>query len=80
MRGVETKRSKSYNGYDHRRLPPNVLQQRAWGGVTLVSVAALCAWTLCSTFADTGVNQIDLFEAHSGLGNLLDDPSHARCG
>jgi hypothetical protein len=28
-------------------LPPNA-QQTAWGGVTLVSVAALCAWTLCS--------------------------------
>ena len=43
MRGVGTERRKSYNGYDHRRLPPNALQQRAWGGVTLVSVAALCA-------------------------------------
>ena len=60
MRGVGTERRKSYNGYDHRRLPPNALQQRAWGGVTLVSVAALCAWTLCSTFADTGADQIDL--------------------
>src|SRR6516225_6152557 len=59
MRGVGTERRKSYNGYDHRRLPPNALQKRAWGGVTLVSVAALCAWTLC-TFADTGADQIDL--------------------
>ena len=60
MRGVGTERRKSYNGYDHRRLPPNALRQRAWGGVTLVSVAALCAWTLYSTFADTGADQIDL--------------------
>jgi len=52
MRGVGTERRKSYNVYDHRRL--------AWGGVTLVFVAALCAWTLCSTFADTGADQIDL--------------------
>jgi len=28
--------------------------------VTLVSVAALCAWTLCSTLANTGADQIDL--------------------
>ena len=55
-----TERYKSYSGYDHRRLPPNALQQRAWGGITLASVAALCAWTLCSTFADTGAGQIDL--------------------
>ena len=55
--GIE--RRKSSSGYDHRRLPPNA-QQRAWGGVTLVSVAALCAWTLCSTLADTGADQIDL--------------------
>src|SRR5262249_8714196 len=60
MRGVGTERHKSYNRYDHRRLPPNALQQRAWGGVTLVSVAALCAWTLCSTFADTGAVHVDL--------------------
>ena len=26
----------------------------------LVSVGALCAWTLCSTLGDTGANQIDL--------------------
>jgi len=57
MRGVVgTQRRKSYNGYDHRRLPPNALQQRAWGGVALVSVAVLCAWTLCSTFADTSAD------------------------
>src|SRR5262249_38269242 len=49
----------SYNGYNHRRLPPNA-HGRAWCGVTLVSVAALCAWTLCSTLANTGANQIDL--------------------
>jgi hypothetical protein len=30
------------------------------GGTTLVSVAALCAWTLCSTLADTGADQKDL--------------------
>jgi hypothetical protein len=54
-----TERRESSSGYDHRRLPPNA-QQRAWGGVTLVSVAALCAWTLCSTLADTGADQIDL--------------------
>jgi hypothetical protein len=54
-----TERRKCSSGYDHRRLPPNA-QQRAWGGVTLVSVAALCAWTLCSTLADTGADQIDL--------------------
>jgi hypothetical protein len=54
-----TERRKSSSGYDHRRLPPNA-QQRAWGGVTLVSVAALCAWTLCSTLANTGADQIDL--------------------
>jgi hypothetical protein len=54
-----TERRKSSSGYDHRRLPPNA-QQRAWGGVTLVSVAALYAWTLCSTLADTGADQINL--------------------
>ena len=59
MRGVGTEGRKSYNGYNHRRLPPNA-QQRAWGGVTLVSVTVLCALTLCSTFTDTGANQIGL--------------------
>jgi hypothetical protein len=59
MRRVRTERRKNYNGYDHRRLP-NTVQQSAWGGVTLVSVAALCAWTLCSIFADTDADQIDL--------------------
>ena len=54
-----TERRRSSSGYDHRRLPPNA-RQRAWGGVTLVSVAALCAWTLCGTLADTGAGQIDL--------------------
>src|ERR1700751_232655 len=44
---------------DHRRLPPTRLQ-RACGGTMLVSVVALCAWTLGSTLADTGANQIDL--------------------
>ena len=42
-----TERCNSSSGYDYRRLPPNA-QQTAWGGVTLASVAALCAWTLCS--------------------------------
>jgi hypothetical protein len=60
MGRVGTERRKSFNRYDHRRLPPSALQQRAWGGVTLVSVAAVCAWTLCSTFVDTSANQIDL--------------------
>jgi Tlde1 domain len=55
----DSERRKSFR-YDHRRLPPNALRQRAWGGVTLVAAAALCAWTLCSTFADTGSDQIDL--------------------
>src|SRR5262249_49429539 len=56
----DTERRKSFSGYDHRRLPPNALLQRAWGGAALVSAAAMCAWTLCSTFADTGADQIDL--------------------
>src|SRR5215469_16147085 len=68
MRGFGTKRRKSYNGYGHRRLPPSALQ-RAWGGVTLVSVTALCAWTLCSTFADTGADQIEVAAAR---GDKLD--------
>src|SRR5215470_5508746 len=55
-----TGRSDSSTGYDHRRLPPNAPQQRALGGATLVSVAALCAWALCSTVADTSPNQINL--------------------
>ena len=28
--------------------------------MTLVSVATLCAWTLCSTLANTEVDQVDL--------------------
>lgn len=58
MRRVKIERSKNYNGYHHRPLP-NTLQQSAWGGVALVSVAALCAWALCSTFADSDADQID---------------------
>jgi hypothetical protein len=54
-----TERRKSSSGYDHRRLPLNA-RQRAWRGATLVCVAALCAWTLCSTLADTGADQRDL--------------------
>ena len=56
----DTERRKSVSRYDYRRLQPNALQQRAWGGATLVSAAALCAWTLCSTLANTGADQIDL--------------------
>jgi hypothetical protein len=41
-------------------LAPKLLQERAWGGVTFAFVAALYAWTLCSTFTDTGANQINL--------------------
>src|SRR5215471_20620595 len=52
-----TGRSNSSTGYYHRRLPPNAL---ALGGAALISVAALCAWTLCSTLADTSPDQIDL--------------------
>jgi hypothetical protein len=63
-----TERRKSSSGYDHRRLPANA-QQRAWGSVTLVSVAALCAWTLCSTLANTGADQIDLARTR---GDILD--------
>ena len=55
-----TERSKSSTGYDHRRLPPNALGQRALGGATLVSVAALCAWVLCANFPGTGADQIGL--------------------
>ena len=55
-----TERSCSSAGYDHRRLPPNALQQRALGGATLVSVAALSAWTLCCNFAGTSADQIGL--------------------
>jgi hypothetical protein len=55
-----TGRSNSSAGYDHRRLAPNALQPRALGGAALISVAALCAWTLCSTFADTGPDRINL--------------------
>jgi hypothetical protein len=73
-----TERPKSSSGYDHRRLPPNA-RQRAWGGVTLVSVAALCAWTLCSTLADTGADQIGLARTRGdkldlavGRGDRLD--------
>jgi len=55
-----TGRSNSSTGYYHRRLPPNALQQRALGGAALISVATLCAWTLCSTVADTSPDQIDL--------------------
>ena len=61
-----TERSKSSTGYDHRRLPPNALGQRALGGATLVSVAALCAWVLCANFPGTGADQI-------GVANIRGD-------
>jgi len=54
-----TERSCSSTGYDHRRLPPTALQ-RTLGGATLVSVAALSAWTLCCNFAGTSADQIGL--------------------
>jgi hypothetical protein len=63
-----TERRNSSSEYDHRCLPPNA-QQRAWRGVTLVAIAALGAWTLCSTLADTGADQKDLV---STRGNKLD--------
>jgi len=61
-----TERSKSSTGYDHRRLPPNALEQRALGGATLASVAALCAWVFCVNFPGTGADQI-------GLANIRGD-------
>src|SRR5262249_48025665 len=65
----DTGRREGSNAYDHRRWPPPAIQ-RAWGGATLVSVTALCAWTLCSTLADTGgADQIDL---NSTRGDKLD--------
>jgi hypothetical protein len=57
--GFGTKRRGRSNGYDHRPLP-NTLRQRVLGGATIVSVAALCAWTLCSALPDTGDRQIEL--------------------
>jgi hypothetical protein len=57
--GFGTEQPSRTNGYDHRPLP-NTLRQRVLGGATVVSVAALCAWTLCSTLADTGDRQIEL--------------------
>jgi hypothetical protein len=59
---------RSSSGYDHRRLPPNA-QQKGWRAVTLVAVAAMCAWTLCSTFADTGADQTELVRTR---GDKLD--------
>jgi hypothetical protein len=55
-----TERFNWSTGYNHRPLPPNALQQRAFGGAMLVSVAALCAWTLCGNFAGTSADQIGL--------------------
>jgi Protein of unknown function (DUF2778) len=56
--GFATERRSRTDGYDHRPLP-NTLRQRVLGGATAVSVAALCAWTICSTLADTGQRQIE---------------------
>jgi hypothetical protein len=55
-----TERFNWSTGYDRRPLPPNALHQRAFGGAMLVSVAALCAWTLCGNFAGTSADQIGL--------------------
>ena len=55
-----TERFNWSNGYDHPPLPPNAQRQRALGGATLVSIAALCAWILCGNFAGTSAVQIDL--------------------
>ena len=60
-----TERFDCSTGYDHRRLPPNALEQRALGGAALVSVAALCAWIFCSNFPGTSADQIDLAVARS---------------
>jgi len=57
--GVGTEQQSRIDGYDHRPLP-NTLRQRVLGGATVVSVAALCAWILCSTLADTSERQIEL--------------------
>jgi hypothetical protein len=57
--GFGTKQPSRTNGYDHRPLP-NTLRQRVLGGAAIVSVAALCAWVLCSTLVDTGDRQIEL--------------------
>jgi Protein of unknown function (DUF2778) len=57
--GFGTERRSTINGYDHRPLP-NTLRQRVLGGATVVSVAALCAWALCRTLANSGDGQIEL--------------------
>ena len=64
-----TERFNWSTGYNHRPLPPNALRQRAFGGAMLVSVASLCAWTLCGNFAGTSADQIGLAVAR---GNKLD--------
>jgi Protein of unknown function (DUF2778) len=69
-------RHNSFSIYDHQRLPPNALEQKALGGAVLVSVAALCAWTFCSNFPGTSADQIDLAGARSDrldLAATLDD-------
>jgi hypothetical protein len=55
-----TERFNWSNGYDHPPLPPNAQRRRALGGAALVSIAALCAWILCSHFAGTSTVQISL--------------------
>ena len=57
--GFGTERRRRTNGHDHRPLP-NTLRQKILGATTIATVAALCAWTLCSTLADTGDQQIEL--------------------
>jgi hypothetical protein len=52
-----TERSNWSTRNDHRPLPPNARRQRALRGATVVSGAALCAWILCSNFADTSTDQ-----------------------
>jgi hypothetical protein len=66
--GFGTERRRKTNGYDHRPLP-NTLRQRVLGGATVVAVAALFAWTLCSTLASTGDPQIELSDTR---GDKLD--------
>ena len=55
-----TERFNWSTGYDDRLLPPNAQRQKTLGGATLASGAALCAWILCSNFADTSTDQIGL--------------------
>ena len=69
-----TERFNWSSGYDHRPLPPTALQQRALGGATLLSVAALCAWTLCGNFAGTSADQIGLAVTRGDKLDLVAPP------